>query len=156
MTTAARDLMINIKAATEKYTMTFSKVTRDIKVTVEPMYLELQSQPEEQKYVWAYHIRIENRGADTVQLQTRNWQITDAFGREQSVQGVGVVGQQPVLEPGDHFEYTSGAPLQTPSGIMTGSYMMQIKNDNIHNGDMFEVPVPAFSLDSPYGRTRVN
>lgn len=136
--------------------MAFSKMTRDIKVTVEPMYLELQSQPEEQKYVWAYHIRIENRGDATVQLQTRNWQITDGFGREQSVQGIGVVGQQPVLEPGDFFEYTSGAPLQTPSGIMTGSYMMQIMNDNIQDGEMFEVPVPAFSLDSPFGRTSVN
>lgn len=149
--------MITARIATEKSLMSFSKMTRDIKVTVEPMYLELQSQPEEQKYVWAYHIRIENKGHDTVQLQTRNWQITDAYGREQSVQGIGVVGQQPVLEPGDFFEYTSGAPLQTPSGIMTGSYMMQVKNDNIPDlGDMFEVPVPAFSLDSPYGRTSVN
>ncbi|MGE3770065.1 MAG: Co2+/Mg2+ efflux protein ApaG [Bdellovibrionales bacterium] len=125
----------------------FTKTTRDITVTVEPTYLELQSDPDAQKFVWAYHIRIENRGDTRVTLQTRRWQVTDAFGRAQTVQGVGVVGQQPVLEPGDHFEYTSGTPLDTPSGIMVGSYTMQNAA-----GDMFEVAVPAFSLDCPHER----
>ena len=126
----------------------FSKTTRDITVSVEPIYLETQSEPDAQKYVWAYHVRIENHSPERVQLQTRRWQVTDAFGREQTVQGIGVVGQQPVLEPGDYFEYTSGTPLQTPSGIMVGSYMMQGAA-----GNMFEVAVPAFSLDSPFGKT---
>lgn len=129
----------------------FSKTTRDITVSVEPTYLELQSDPIERKFVWAYQIRIENRGSEPVQIQTRRWRVIDALGNEQEVAGVGVVGQQPVIEPGDAFEYTSGAPLQTPSGIMNGAYMMQAAN-----GDMFEVGVPSFSLDSPYGRTAVH
>lgn len=129
----------------------FVKTTRDITVKVEPTYLETQSEPDAQKYVWAYHVKIENCGSERVQLQTRRWQLTDAMGRQQEVQGVGVVGQQPVLDPGETFEYTSGAPLGTPSGIMVGSYTMQCDD-----GSMFEVAVPAFSLDSPFGRTIVH
>lgn len=97
--------------------------TRDIKVTVEPSYLENQSSPLEDHYVWAYHIRIENTGAETVQLRTRHWRITDAAGRTEEVQGPGVVGEQPVLTPGESFEYSSGAPLEYSKlspGVRTG------------------------------------
>ena len=88
---------------------------------------------------------IENRGPDTVQLRSRHWRITNARGEVCEVRGPGVVGEQPRLEPGDEFEYTSGVPLTTPSGIMTGSYQME----NGH-GESFDVEIPAFSLDSPH------
>ncbi len=88
----------------------YSKTTRSIRITVNPMYLEDQSAPAENHFVWAYHVRIENEGAERVQLRTRYWRITDSFGRVQEVRGPGVVGEQPVLEPGEAFEYTSGTP----------------------------------------------
>ena len=109
-------------------------VTRDIKVVVRPFYLEDQSSPTENHYVWAYHVEIENEGADTVQLRARHWQITDAMGRVQEVRGPGVVGEQPVLAPGESYEYTSGTPLETPSGIMAGTYQMELSN-----GEKFDV-----------------
>lgn len=123
----------------------YESTTNRIKVTVKPYYLEEQSSPGDDHYVWAYHIRIENAGSDTVQLRNRHWKITDAGGRVQEVRGPGVVGEQPVLKPGEHFEYTSGTPLATPSGIMVGSYEME-RSD----GAMFKVKIPAFSLDSPH------
>jgi ApaG protein len=129
----------------------YSSSTRDIKVTVQPFYLEDQSAPEEDHYVWAYHVKIENTGGETVQLRTRHWHITDAEGRVQEVRGPGVVGEQPVLGPGDDFEYTSGTPLQTPSGIMMGSYQMESKT-----GECFDVQIPAFSLDSPHQPVQLN
>src|SRR5450756_1963925 len=104
----------------------YTLVTRAIRVSVRSYYLEDQSDPEDSKYVWAYRIRIENQGTDTVQLLRRSWQITDAHGRTQTVRGDGVVGQQPVLEPGESFEYTSGTPLETPSGLMVGTYHMAV------------------------------
>ena len=125
--------------------------TRDIKVTVEPSYLENQSSPLEDHYVWAYHIRIENTGAETVQLRTRHWRITDAAGRTEEVQGPGAVGEQPVLTPGESFEYSSGAPLATPSGIMAGSYGMEDED-----GGLFDIEIPAFSLDSPHQPRSMN
>jgi ApaG protein len=100
----------------------YSATTHSIRVTVNPIYLEDQSDPEEDHYVWAYQVEIENLGADVVQLLSRHWQITDSNGRVQEVRGVGVVGEQPVLNPGESFNYTSGTPLPTPSGIMHGSY----------------------------------
>lgn len=129
----------------------YSETTRGIHVTVRPDYLEDQSSPTESHYVWAYHVRIENHGHETVQLKSRHWKITDALGRLQEVQGVGVIGEQPVLQPGDSFEYTSGTPLSTPSGIMTGTYQMQGRD-----GSIFDVAIPAFSLDSPYQAIRLN
>ncbi|CAE7205224.1 apaG [Symbiodinium microadriaticum] len=123
----------------------YEALTRDIRVTVIPEYLDDESEPEEDHYVWAYTVAIENHGPDTVKLLTRSWQITDAMGRSHEVKGAGVVGEQPVLGPGDRFEYTSGAPLSTPSGIMHGSYQMEGVA-----GDMFDVAIPAFSLDSPW------
>ena len=115
-------------------------------------YLEDQSEPEEDRYVWAYHIRIENQGNDTVQLLHRRWEITDSRGHTVKVEGPGVVGEQPVLEPDEIFEYTSGTPLSTPSGFMVGTYRMV----RAEGGEAFDVAVPAFSLDSPYERGRVH
>lgn len=129
----------------------YSDVTRSIRVTVRPVYLEDQSRPEARHYVWAYHVRIENEGGETVQLRSRHWKVTDGLGRLQEVRGPGVVGEQPVLRPGDAFEYTSGTPLPTPSGIMVGSYRMVTGT-----GEEFDVRIPAFSLDSPHDRTRPN
>ena len=129
----------------------YSETTRAIRVTVKPFYLEDQSSPQENHYVWAYHVKIENTGEDTVQLRNRHWQITDALGRLQEVKGPGVVGEQPLLKPGESFEYTSGTPLPTPSGIMVGSYEME-RSD----GERFDVRIPAFSLDSPYQPVRIN
>ncbi|QJE74673.1 Co2+/Mg2+ efflux protein ApaG [Aerophototrophica crusticola] len=129
----------------------YTETTRAIRVTVMPRYLEDQSQPAEGRYVWAYHVRIENTGTETVTLRTRHWQITDAFGRLQEVRGPGVVGETPRLGPGDAFEYTSGTPLPTPSGIMVGSYQMVTDR-----GERFDVRIPAFSLDSPHQDRRLN
>src|SRR5207247_10766570 len=100
----------------------YSEPTRSVKVTVRPFYLEQHSSPDENHYVWAYHVRIENVGAETVQLRNRHWRITDSLGRLQEVRGPGVVGEEPVLAPSESFEYTSSCPLQTPSGFMVGDY----------------------------------
>ncbi len=129
----------------------YTETTRSIQVTVQPIYLEEQSAPDEQRFVWAYHVRIENQGPETVQLRTRHWRITDGIGRIQEVKGAGVVGEQPVLEPGGSFEYTSGTPLPTPSGFMVGSYQMETRS-----GERFDVAIPAFSLDSPHQSMKVN
>lgn len=129
----------------------YEQLTRDIKVTVKPFYLEDQSSPEESHFVWAYHVKIVNSGIETVQLRNRYWRITDAIGRVQEVRGPGVVGEQPVLHPGDDFEYTSGTPLQTPSGIMVGTYQMESTD-----GEFFDVDIPAFSLDSPHQPIQLN
>lgn len=123
----------------------FTATTRRVRVTVRSFYLADQSRPAEGEYAWAYRIRIENLGRETVQLLRRTWLITDARGRTQRVHGAGVVGEQPVLEPGEAFEYTSGTPLETPSGFMTGTYHMQATD----SGEAFDVAIPAFSLDSP-------
>ncbi|MEQ8505011.1 MAG: Co2+/Mg2+ efflux protein ApaG [Rhodospirillales bacterium] len=129
----------------------YSETTRDICVSVLPQYLPDQSVPEDHRYVWAYTVRIENQGAETVQLINRYWRITDAQGTSHEVRGEGVIGEQPVLAPGEAFEYTSGTPLATPSGMMMGSYEMETQA-----GDFFDVAVPAFSLDSPHERFNLN
>jgi ApaG protein len=129
----------------------YSATTRQISVSVDPTYLDDQSAPEQSHFIWAYHIVIENRGAETVQLRSRQWRITNARGELQEVRGPGVVGEQPRLEPGDVFEYTSYVPLATPSGIMTGSYQMETRD-----GESFDVEIPAFSLDSPHQSVKLN
>lgn len=129
----------------------YSQTTRAICVTVKPTYLEDQSSPGDNHFVWAYQVGIENGGVETVQLLNRFWRITDALGRVQEVRGAGVVGEQPVLAPGERFEYTSGTPLATPSGIMVGTYEMESGT-----GERFEIDIPAFSLDSPYQAVRLN
>lgn len=118
--------------------------TRGIRVTVRPLYMEDESDPDENRYFWAYTVEVANLGDETVQLRTRFWHITDSLGRVQEVRGPGVVGEEPVLEPGESFEYTSGCPLATPGGIMLGHYTMETDD-----GETFEVEIPAFSLDVP-------
>ena len=129
----------------------YTSTTQNVTVSVLPRYLDHESAPEKNVYVWAYTVRIENNGEYTVQLRTRHWKITDAYGRVQEVHGPGVVGEQPVLKPGETFEYTSGTPLTTSSGIMQGSYSMQRED-----GNMFDVDIPVFSLDSAGTPKRVN
>ncbi len=124
----------------------FEATTGDITVRVRVAYLDEQSRPEAGQFVWAYHITIINHGVETVQLLKRSWRITDANGRVLNVHGDGVVGEQPVLAPGARFEYSSGTPLATATGFMTGTYHMQL----LPSGMKFDVAVPAFSLDSPH------
>ena len=123
----------------------YEEITNSIRVTVNPIYLEDQSSPSDDHYVWAYQVKIENQGPETVQLINRYWRITDSRGLVQEVRDAGVVGKQPTLKPGESFEYTSGTPLPTPSGIMVGSYEMESAG-----GRRFDVAIPAFSLDSPH------
>jgi ApaG protein len=129
----------------------YTRTTRLIKVTVRPQFLAEESRPAQGRYVWAYTIEIVNMGPETVQLRSRAWQITDEAGRREEVRGPGVIGQQPVLDPGERFEYTSGCPLTTPSGMMVGSYQMVADS-----GETFDIDIPAFSLDSPYVKRTVN
>jgi ApaG protein len=125
----------------------YRAVTRGIQVTVKPQFLAERSSVEYDRDFWAYTIEIVNNGSITVQLRNRHWTITDGRGQLQEVRGPGVVGEQPVLPPGGRFEYTSGVPLTTPTGVMVGSYEMVTET-----GERFEVAVPAFSLDSPHGK----
>lgn len=129
----------------------YEAITRGIRIRVEPQYLEDQSAPDESHFVWAYSIEIVNDTEGSVQLKTRFWRITDALGRTEEVRGAGVVGQTPVIPPGGTFNYTSGCPLKTPQGIMSGSYQMIDEK-----GKMFDVAIPPFSLDSPYTRMSLN
>lgn len=129
----------------------YRTTTHGIEVTVEPFYLEERSQPDENQYFWAYRVTISNRGDASVKLVSRHWRITDATGHLEEVRGPGVVGEQPELEPGDSYQYTSGCPLTTPSGFMMGDYTMRDET-----GGEFEVEIPAFSLDLPGIRRSVN
>ncbi len=129
----------------------YRAITRNIEVSVEPFYLADRSEPEEGHYVWAYRVTIANHSDQFVQLIGRYWHITDAAGRVEEVRGAGVVGEQPELNPGDSFQYTSGCPLPTPSGIMEGRYTMRDGG-----GELFEVEIPAFSLDLPDATRVVN
>jgi len=118
--------------------------TRGVIVRVSVSYLPEQSEPARGRWFWAYHIRIENEGPFTVQLLTRHWIITDGRGARHSVEGEGVVGEQPMIEPGASFDYVSGCPLSTPTGSMQGTYHM-IGED----GSAFDVAIPKFSLIAP-------
>ena len=129
----------------------YHATTQGITVSVQPQFLDDQSQPSEGRYVWAYHIVIENGGREQVQLLNRHWRITNASGRMEEVRGPGVVGEQPILKPGETFRYTSGSNLSTPSGIMTGAYRMVDEN-----GEEFDAQIPVFSLDSPFARRVLN
>lgn len=125
--------------------------TRAISVTVRPQYLPDQSDPAKSQYVWAYQVRIENKGDMTVQLRSRHWKITDGLGRRQEVKGAGVVGKTPRLRPGEMFEYTSGTPLSTSSGFMGGTYQMVSEA-----GENFDIEIPTFSLDTPNDSRQLN
>ncbi len=131
--------------------MEFEAETSGIKITVTPSFVASQSSPSEQRYVWAYQVVILNLSPVTVQLLTRYWHITDGLGRVQEVNGAGVVGEQPVIAPGDSFSYTSGCPLSTPSGFMRGHYAMVTAE-----GEMLTVQIPAFSLDMPQDQRTLN
>jgi ApaG protein len=125
--------------------------TRGIAVSVEPTYLEERSSPDSSQYFWAYRVIIENQGKETVRLLNRHWMITNARGELTEVKGPGVVGEQPVLKPGESFEYTSGAPLDTPTGMMGGAYEMETDS-----GERFHIEIPTFSLDRPNQRVFLN
>lgn len=123
--------------------------TRDIIVRVEPDFLADQSSPSDDRFIWAYHVEIENRGEEDLQLVERFWQIADARGQVQEVRGSGVVGEMPVVRAGETFRYSSGAPLTAPSGMMLGTYRLQPAREN-GEGEAFDVDIPPFSLDSPH------
>jgi len=124
----------------------FTAITAGITVSVHVFWLDDQSQPENHRYAWAYHIRIANGSEDTVQLVSRSWEIMDGRGQKEHVHGDGVVGEQPVIPAGDHFDYTSGAALDTSTGFMRGTYHMLNPATNAR----FDIEIPAFSLDSPH------
>jgi ApaG protein len=127
----------------------YEQETRGVIVRARPEYREDQSSPQNGRFVWAYTIEIVNRGEETVRLISRHWRIMDANGHVEEVRGAGVVGEQPELLPGQAFRYTSGAPLDTPSGVMQGAYRMQTAS-----GVVFDAVIPAFSLDSPHEPAR--
>lgn len=129
----------------------YKKTTDGVVIAVEPFFLESHSVPALNHYVWAYRVRIANRRCAPVRLTHRYWRITDSAGGVQEVYGEGVVGEKPLIQPGGVYEYTSGAPLATPSGLMTGRYEMETLE-----GDRLDVEIPAFSLDSPHEVSRAN
>jgi ApaG protein len=129
----------------------YTATTNGISVTVEPRYMADRSDPDESRFFWAYTVEIANGGQVPVQILARHWIITDQEGRREDVRGIGVVGEQPVIEPGSSFTYTSGCPLQRPSGVMVGTYQA-IGED----GEIFTVDIPAFSLDVPGVRRVLN
>ena len=122
----------------------YTKITKNIRVSVKTDFLSDQSDVENKLWVWSYHILIENNGNNTVQLVDRYWKITDETGHVKEVNGSGVIGRQPSIKPGESFEYSSGTPLNKPSGFMFGNYrMINEKNES------FFIDVPIFSLDIP-------
>ncbi len=123
----------------------YRAVTRGIQITVSPRFVEDESTPLQARFFWSYTVEIANLGIETVQLTHRSWSITDGDGRQQEVRGPGVVGEEPVIEPGHSFTYTSGCPLGTPDGMMTGTYTMETRA-----GESFEATIPLFPLESPY------
>jgi ApaG protein len=129
----------------------YERVTRGIRVAVEPAYLDDQSDPDEGQFLWSYTVTIENNGPEPVQLISRYWHITDAVGHIQEVRGPGVVGAQPVIDPGKSFQYTSGCPLPTASGHMVGTYQMKSAS-----GEAFDAEIPPFILESPHERRQVH
>lgn len=129
----------------------YRAMTDSIEVIVEPEFSPDRSRPDLGEFFWIYAVEIRNRGETTVQLRARHWEITDATGKVQHVRGLGVVGEQPILKPGESFRYSSGCPLATASGFMVGRYEMVAAD-----GRRFEVAVPAFSLDTPFDRRALN
>jgi ApaG protein len=129
----------------------YSKTTNDVRVTVEPQFLPERSDPASNRYLWAYTVEITNGGSEPIQILSRHWIITDANGRREEVRGPGVVGEQPVIAPGESYTYTSGCPLTTPSGTMVGSYQAAGAA-----GEALEIAIPAFSLDLPAGKRVLN
>lgn len=129
----------------------YTQETDDITVHVEPFFLEDESDPTENHYVWSYQVSIENDRSESIQLIERQWLITDSHGLIHEVSGEGVVGEQPILQPGDSFSYVSGTPLSTPSGVMLGRYVFETESK-----ETVEALIPPFSLDSPYDSSLMN
>ncbi len=129
----------------------YERRTHNVVVRVEPEFLDEQSSPAEDRFIWAYTVEIENQTGEDIQVVERYWQITDRNGQMQEVRGEGVVGEKPNLKPGEVFRYTSGAPLNAPSGIMLGKYHIKTKN-----GKELDIEIPAFSLDSPFEPKSIN
>ena len=145
---AAADLrargLVNEAEAWEK-TSVSTATTEGFRITVTTHYVPEQSVPQARRYVFAYKIRIENQGDLTAQLKSRHWVITDGNGKVEEVRGPGVIGQQPLLRPGEHFEYTSGCVLDTPRGTMRGTYQMHTPD-----GRMFDAEIASFQLAMPH------
>ena len=129
----------------------YSKTTNGVTVTVVPYFLDDQSSPNESHFVWAYQVNITNSSNCSIKLSHRNWLIIDGNGKVINVQGDGVVGEFPIIEPGGSFEYTSGTPLKTNNGIMQGFYL--VSQDN---GEKLKIDIPTFSLDSPYNKKNLH
>ena len=129
----------------------YSKTTNGVTVTVTPYFLDDQSSPNESHFVWAYQVNITNSSPSSIKLSHRNWLIIDANGKVINVQGEGVVGEFPIIDPGESFEYTSGTPLKTNNGIMQGFYLVSYEN-----GEKLKIDIPTFSLDSPYNKKKLN
>lgn len=125
--------------------------TRGVRVAVTPRFMEEESSHHDGRYFWAYSVEIVNGADVTIQLLSRHWRISDGNGNQQEVKGPGVVGEQPILRAGESFTYTSGCPLSTPHGSMTGAYLMSTEA-----GERFEAQIPAFPLQSPYARVTVH
>ncbi|MCL4158155.1 UNVERIFIED_CONTAM: hypothetical protein GTU68_057327 [Idotea baltica] len=126
--------------------MKFHKTTNKIHIAVNSVFIEEQSIPDNSLFVWTYTILIENKSLFEVQLMNRHWDVIDSNGLKIEVDGEGVLGEKPILKPGESFTYTSGTYIMTPSGVMQGSYTFQ----NLNDKSSFEVEIPAFSLDSPF------
>lgn len=124
---------------------TSEAVTNDVRVEVESQYAPEHSLPAQHEWFFHYTVRISNQGHETVQLLNRHWIISDAAGNTEEVKGKGVVGEQPVLRPGESFQYTSGCPLKTSTGVMRGTYEMTTED-----GDRFDVEIAPFALHEPY------
>jgi len=137
--------MSQSKDQQQMHASTSEAVTNNVRVEVESQYAPEQSQPFQNRWFFYYTVRVSNESDETVQLISRHWIITDAVGQTEEVKGRGVVGKQPILAPGESFEYTSGCPLKTPSGVMRGTYQMVTAD-----GDHFDVEIAPFSLDEPY------
>lgn len=135
----------------EGSTGVYKFITHDIEVTVRPEYVDSQIGLTGDVYVWAYHVKIENKSNDTIQLINRYWKIVDSKGGLQEVSGEGAVGEKPILIPNSSFSYTSGVHLRCHSGIMSGYYTMK-KSD----GELFQVKIPSFSLDVPNLKDTIN
>ncbi len=129
----------------------YSKTTNGVTVTVTPYFLDDQSSPVESHFVWAYQVNIKNSSKNSIRLSHRNWLIIDANGKVLNVSGEGVVGEFPLIKPGESFEYTSGTPLKTNNGIMQGFYLVSQEN-----GEELKIDIPTFSLDSPYNKIKLN
>ena len=123
----------------------FEQRTKDVVVRVEPEFLAEQSSPNEERFIWAYTVEIDNQSEEDLRVTGRYWHIADSRGQVQEVHGQGVVGEKPVVRAGESFRYTSGAPLSAPSGMMSGSYRVEADG-----GEAFDIDIPVFVLDSPH------